>query len=80
MLLFPEKHKILFPYQFGFKKGYSIEQTILEITDSVKTATDQQRITCGVSIGRKTPNITFYKLDKYVRYIFTKLDIYLLHD
>ena len=25
MLLFLEKHKILFPYQFGFRKGYSFD-------------------------------------------------------
>ena len=31
MILFLEKHKILFPYQFGFRKGYSTEQAILEM-------------------------------------------------
>ena len=48
MLLFLEKNKILFPYQFGFRKGYSTEQAILEMTDSVKTAIDQRHLTCGV--------------------------------
>ena len=48
MLLFLEKHKILFPYQFGFRKGYSTEQAILEITDNIKTAIDILEMLCGV--------------------------------
>ena len=63
MILFLEKHKILFPYQFGFRKGYSTEQAILEMTDSVKTAIDQKQLTCGVfldfSKAFDTVNIAF---------------------
>ena len=33
---FLEKYSILYKYQFGFSKGYSTEQAILEITDSLK--------------------------------------------
>lgn len=32
------KHNILFKYQFGFRKGYSTEQAILELTDTLKEA------------------------------------------
>ena len=71
MLLFLERHKILFPYQFGFRKGYSTEQAIHEITDSIKTAIDQNQVTCGVfldfSKAFDTVNhqILVSKLDKY---------------
>ena len=39
---------LLFPYQFGFRKGYSTEQTILKMTHSIKTAVDENQATCGV--------------------------------
>ena len=35
---FLEKCSILYKYQFGFRKGYSTEQAILETTDSLKKA------------------------------------------
>lgn len=35
-------------YQFGFRKGFSTEQAILEITDSLNTAIDNKQITCGI--------------------------------
>ena len=40
---FLEKHLILFNHQFGFRKGHSTEQTILEISDLLKTATDNKK-------------------------------------
>ena len=44
-----EKHQILYKYQFGFRKGYSTEQAILEIiTDNLKLAIDRKQITCGL--------------------------------
>ena len=45
---FLEKHNILYQYQFGFRKGYSTEQAILEITDALKKALDQKMVTCGI--------------------------------
>ena len=38
---FLEKHSILFQYQFGFRKGYSTEQAILEITDTLRKKMDK---------------------------------------
>ena len=38
----------MYKYQFGFRKGYSTEQAILEITDNLKLATDKGQITCGL--------------------------------
>lgn len=48
LISFLEKHHILFQYQFGFRKGYSTEQAILEITDSLKLGIDNKLITCGI--------------------------------
>ena len=45
---FVEKHHILYNYQFGFRKGYSTEQAILEITDNLKLAIDKRQVTCGL--------------------------------
>ena len=45
---FIDKHQILYKYQFGFRKGYSTDQAILEITDNLKLATDKGQITCGL--------------------------------
>lgn len=42
MNLFLEKNDVIFSYQFGFRKGYSTEQAILEITDNLKTAVDRK--------------------------------------
>ena len=38
----------MFKYQFGFRKGYFIEQVNLEITDSLKKAMDKKLVTCGL--------------------------------
>ena len=45
---FIDKRQIMYKYQFGFRKGYSTEQAILEITDNLKLATDKGQITCGL--------------------------------
>ena len=68
-----DKNNIFFEYQFqfGFRKGHSTEQAILEITDSLKTAIDKKEITCGLfldfSKAFDTVNfeILLSKLDKY---------------
>jgi hypothetical protein len=46
--LFLTKKKVIYEYQFGFRKGYSTEQAILEITDNIKTSIDNNEITCGL--------------------------------
>ena len=45
---FLEKHEIMYKYQFGFRKGYSTEQAILELTDTLKKAMDKKLVTCGL--------------------------------
>ena len=48
LLSFLEKYNILYKYQFGFRKGHSTEQAILEITDNLKANIDKKLITCGL--------------------------------
>ena len=45
---FLEKRDIMYKYQFGFRKGYSTEQAILELTDTLKKAMDKKLVTCGL--------------------------------
>ena len=45
---FIEKQKILNDCQFGFRKGHSTEQAIIEITDNLKCAIDNNPYSCGV--------------------------------
>ena len=40
----------MYKYQFEFRKGYSTEQAILEITDSLKKATDKKLVTYGLYV------------------------------
>ena len=43
-----EKECLLFNFQFGFRKGYSTEYAILETAEKLKSAVDDQQITCGI--------------------------------
>ena len=45
---FLEKYCILYQYQFGFRKGYSTEQAILELTDSLNKAMNKKLVTYGL--------------------------------
>ena len=43
-----KKHKILYEFQFGFKKGHSTSQAIAEIADNLCNAIDNNLYSCGV--------------------------------
>ena len=43
-----EKECLLFNFQFGFRMGYSTEYAILETVEKLKSAVDDQKITCGI--------------------------------
>ena len=43
-----EKECLLFNFQFGFRKGHSTEHAILETVEKLKSAVDDQKITCGI--------------------------------
>ena len=68
-----EKECLLFNFQFGFRKGYSTEYAILETVEKLKSAVDDQKITCAanmLSINFKKTNymiITPPKKKTYIR-------------
>ena len=70
LLSFVKKQNILYQFQFGFRKGYSTEQAILEITDYLKTAIDNKLYTCGIfldfskAFDTVNHNILLRKLEK----------------
>ena len=43
-----EKECLLFNFRFGFGKGYSTEYAILKTVEKLKSAVDDQKITCGI--------------------------------
>ena len=45
---FLEKENILFKHQFGFRKNYSTEQAIVELTDNLKMKIDSKEAICSI--------------------------------
>lgn len=43
-----DKQKILFQFQFGFRKGHSTAEAITDITNTLRKAIDNNLYTCGV--------------------------------
>ena len=42
------KFKILYEYQYGFRKNHSTTQALIEITDYLKTTIDDKKYICGI--------------------------------
>ena len=45
-----DKFNILYEFQFGFRKGHSTTQALIEITDKIKKGIDNGNSTCGIFI------------------------------
>ena len=71
LVSFIEKYKIFYEYKFGFRKGYSTEQAILEITDNLRNYLDNNQIVCGLFLNLSKAfdtvnhDILLAKMDKY---------------
>ena len=48
LMSYLEKECLLYNFQFGFRKGYSTEYAILETVEKLKSAVDDQKVTCGI--------------------------------
>ena len=45
-----DKFQLLYKYQFGFRKNHSTEHALIEITDQIRFAMDNNQITCGIFV------------------------------
>ena len=71
LIFFLEKHGLLYDYQFGFRKGHSTEHAILETLENLKTAIDDNKVTCGIFLDFSKAfdtinhSILLSKMEKY---------------
>ncbi|CAL4157377.1 unnamed protein product, partial [Meganyctiphanes norvegica] len=65
------KHNLLYNYQYGFRKGHSTTQALVELTDNLKTSIDNGNYACGIFIDLTKAfdtvnhSILIDKLNKY---------------
>ena len=50
LISYIDKFQILYKYQYGFRKKYSTEQSLIEFVDQVRLSLDKQEMTCGIFI------------------------------
>ena len=66
-----EKFKLLYKYQYGFRKGHSTIHAITEMVDNIKLSMDNNKLTCGIFVDLSTAfntvnhNILLAKLNHY---------------
>ena len=53
MTSYIEKHNLLYPSQYVFRKGYSTQHAILDIINDIQTNMNQRLLSCGVFIDLK---------------------------
>ena len=47
---FLEKYKLIYPLQFGFRQHYSTSYALLNLTESIMKALDEDNFTCGIFV------------------------------
>ena len=47
---FMEKNEILYPLQFGFRSKHSTIHALINITEKVRSALDQNKVSCGIFV------------------------------
>ena len=45
-----DKFKLLYKYQFGFRKNHSTEHALIELTDQIKLNIGENKLSCGIFI------------------------------
>ena len=71
LISFINKHKVLYKYQFGFRKNHSTTLALIEITDNILKDLEEGKHTAGIFIDFKKAfdtvdhSILFSKLEHY---------------
>ena len=68
---FLEANKILYKYQFGFRKNHSTSQAVMEVLDNIYTHSDNREITMGIYLDLQK---AFDTVNHSI--LLKKLDIY----
>ena len=53
MTSYIEQHDLLYPSQYGFRKGHSTQHAILDIINDIQANMNQRLLSCGVFIDLK---------------------------
>ena len=53
MTSYIEQHNLLYPSQYGFRKGHSTQHAILDIINDIQANMNQRLLSCGVFIDLK---------------------------
>ena len=79
LICFIDKHKILSPAQYGFRKNHSTQHAIIDIVDKICKNMESKKFTCGIFIDLKK---AFDTVDHSI--LLSKLNHYgirgLIHD
>ena len=60
MTSYIEQHDLLYPSQYGFRKGHSTQHAMLDIINDIQASMNQRLLSCGVFIDLKKAFDTVY--------------------